>query len=83
MQRNWLATVKAKEREAAAASQAPIPTQPAEVPATQFTTSLSPPKAQSCAVCTPLGKLYPNECPITTNWDEDLREEEEKRKRSG
>ena len=31
-----------------------------------------------CAVCTPLGKLYPNKYPITLNWKEDLKKEEER-----
>ena len=80
MQMNWLTTVKVKEAEVTAASQAPTPTHPAEIPATQSYTSLSLPDTKYCAVCIPLGKLCPNEYPITTDWDEDPREEVEEGK---
>ena len=72
MQKNWFITVKAKEAEATVASQAPTPTQPAKIPVAQ-----SPflPDTKYCAVCTLLGKLCPNEYLITTDWEDDLREE--------
>ena len=76
-QRNWLATLKAKEAEVTTSSKAPTPVQQAEAPATQSTTSLSSPETKYCAVCTPLGKLYSNEYPIALDWDEDLGDEKE------
>ena len=77
MQRNWLTTVKAKETEAAASNQAPTPTQPAEAPATQSPNLSLSPNTKYCAVCTPLGKLCPNEYPLTLDWEDNLEEEEE------
>ena len=62
MQRNWLATVKAKEAEATASSQAPTPTQTEEAPATQSPTLPLSPDSKYCAVSTLLGKL----CPMNT-----------------
>ena len=69
-QRNWLATVMAKEAEATASSQAPAPTQPVEVPAAQSPTLPLCPDTRYCAVCTPLEKLCPNEYPITLDCEE-------------
>ena len=57
----------------------PTPTQPAEVSAAQSPTLPIFPDTKNCAVSTPLGKLSPNEYPISSDWDEDLREEEERK----
>ena len=65
MQRNWLAIGKAKEAEAT--KHAPTPVQPAKVSAVQ-----SP---KYCAICSPLGKLCPNEYPITADWQNDSKKE--------
>ena len=78
IQRNWPATLKAKEAEATESSHTPTLTQPAEAPVTQSNTSLSSPDTKYCMVCTPLGKFCPSEYPITLDWDEDLGEEEQK-----
>ena len=67
MQRNWLTTVKAKKAEAT--KQAPTPAQPAKAQAAQ-----SP---NYCAICTPSGKLCPNEYPITADWQDNFKEGEE------
>ena len=62
-QKNWLATIKAKEVEATASSQTPTPTQPAEAPVTQSPTSPLSPDTKDCAICTTLGKI----CPTNTH----------------
>ena len=80
MQRNWLCNSQGKKVEAAASSQTPTPTQPAEAPATQSPIVPLSPDTKYCAVCTPLGKLCPNEYPITLDWKEDLGKEEEEGK---
>ena len=77
-QRNWLTTLKAKETEAAASSQTPTPTQPVEVPATESPTPSTSPNMKYCAICTPLGKICPNEYPMSLDWDEDLEKQERK-----
>ena len=74
---NSVARVKGKEVEATISSQAPAPTQPAEVPAAQSPTLLLSLDTKYWAVCTPLGKLYPNKHPITLDWKKDLVEENE------
>ena len=77
-QRNWLATLRAKEEEAAASSQAPAPTQQADVPANQSPNSPLSPDTKYCTICTPLGKLCPYEYPILSDWDKDLKDKERK-----
>ena len=60
--------------------QAPTPTQPATASAAVLATQS--PAAQSsyiqspkyCAICSPLGKLCPNEYPITADWPDDSEE---------
>ena len=74
-QRNWLTTLKAKEVEATASSQAHAPTQPTVAPADQSPNSPLSPYTKYCAVCTPLGKLCPNEFPVCQDWGEDSKEE--------
>ena len=37
------------------------------------------PDTKYFAVCTPLGKLCPNEYPISSDWDKDIMEEEERK----
>ena len=54
MQRNWLIMIRAKE--ASAAKQAPTSAQPAKASAAQCHKS-----PKYCAICSPLGKLCPNE----------------------
>ena len=71
MQRNWLATVKAKEAEAA--KQASTPAQPATAPATVLATQSSATQTSDiqspkyCAICSPLGKLQTKEYHITAD----------------
>ena len=60
----FLTTLKAKEPEAAASSQAPTPTQPVEVPATQSTTLPTSPDTKYCAINTLLRKICCNEYPM-------------------
>ena len=79
MERNWLTTLKAKEAEAAASSKAPTPTQPGDASNAQSPTLLLSPDTKYCAVGIPLGELHPNEYPISSDWDKDLREEEERK----
>ena len=59
--------VKAKEAEAT--GQAPTLAQPAEAPAAK--------SSKYCAVCTPLGKLCPNDYPITADWQDNSEEGKE------
>ena len=54
IERNWLATLKAKEVEVAAYSQAPTPTQPVKDSAAQSPTLLASPDTKYFAICTPL-----------------------------
>ena len=69
---NWLATLKAKEVAGATTSQAPTPIQPMETPAAQSPTSPIPPEhTRYYATCTPLGKICPNNFPISLDWEED------------
>ena len=67
MQKNWLTTVKAKEAEAT--KQAPTPAQPAKASATK--------SQKYCVICSPSGKLCPNEYPITADWSDDSEEGKE------
>ena len=62
--------------EAAASSPAPTPTQPADAPADQSSNSPLSPKIKYCAVCSLLGRLCPNEFPVTQDWEKDSKEEE-------
>ena len=64
--------------EGTAVSQAPATSQPIEAPAAQCPTSPIPPDTKYCAICTPMGKICPNEFPVSLDWDEDLKEEERK-----
>ena len=77
IQRNWLATGRAKEAEATPSSQTPAPNQPAEAPAAQSPTLPLSPNRKYRAVSIPLEKMCPNDYPITLDWEEDLGEEEE------
>ena len=70
------AALRAKELEAAGSRQGPAHTQPADAPANQSSNSLLSPKEKYCAICTPLGKLHPNEFPGSQEWDEDSKEKE-------
>ena len=54
------------------------PSQPADAPANQSPNSPLSPDTKYCAICTPLGKLCPNEFPVSLDWNEDLKEEERK-----
>ena len=72
MKRNWLTTVKAKEAETT--NQTPTPTQPTTASVTQSSDIQSP---KYCAICSPLGKLCPNEHPITANWPDDSKKGKE------
>ena len=77
MQRNWLATFKAKEVEAT--KQVPTPAQPARTSATR-SSAIQPSVVQSpkyCKICTSLEKLCLNEYPITTDWQDNSGKEEE------
>ena len=65
-----------KEAEAAASSQASTPTQLAEAPATQSPSSPLSPDTKYCIICTILGKICPNEYPMSSDWDKDLKEQE-------
>ena len=81
-QQNWLANLKAKEVVSATSSQAPTPSQPMDTQAPQCPTSPTPPSTEHtkyCAICTPLGKIYPIEFPMSSDKDKDDQEEEEKR----
>ena len=62
-------------------SQAPTPSQPVNTPSMQYPTSpitLHTRHPKYCAISTPLGKIYPKECPMPLNWHKDLKEEERK-----
>ena len=62
MQRNWLTMVRAKEAEAA--KQAPTPAQPVMASAKESAAeSLAIQSPKYCAICTPLGKLFPVNIP--------------------
>ena len=61
--------------EAAASSEAPAPTQPADAPANQSPNPPLSPNAKYCAICTTLGKLHPNEFSVSQEWEEDSEEE--------
>ena len=61
IQKNWLTTLRAKEVEATASSWALAPTQPADVPANQSPNSSLSLDTKYCAICTPVGKLCPND----------------------
>ena len=56
----------------------PIPTQPAEAPAAQSHRTPQTPGTRYCAICTPPGTICPNEYPMSSDWNEDLEEEERK-----
>ena len=81
LQRNWLAMVRAKEVEAT--KQAPTYTQPPKASATASAAQSSATQTsvtQStlyCAICIPLGKLCPSEYPITADWQDNSKKEEE------
>ena len=61
--------LKQKKQKVKYQARPPTAAKSAEVPATQ-----SP---KYCVVCTPVGKLCPNEYPITSDWQDDLEEGEE------
>ena len=63
---------------ATASSQIPTPTQPVEKPAAQSPTSSFSPDTKYCAICTSLGKICPNEFPVSLDWNEGLRAEDRK-----
>ena len=77
-QRNWLATLKTKEAEATAPSQDPAPTKLADASADQSPNSSLSPDKKYYAICTPSGKLWPNEFPVSQDREEDFEEEEAK-----
>ena len=68
-------------KEVAGAREAPAPSQPMEAPVAQSPTSPIPPNTEHikyCVICIPLGKICPNEYPMSSDWDENLEEEERK-----
>ena len=67
--RTWLATL----RKRTAASRKAL-TKPAKAQANQSSNSSLSPEEKYCAICTPLGKLCPNEFPESQDW-EDSEEE--------
>ena len=73
-----LATLKIKEAEGALASQASAPRQSIEAPAAQSPTAPISPDTKYCATCTPVGRNCPNEFPVSSDWDDNLGEEERK-----
>ena len=80
IQQNWLATLKAKEAEDTATSQTPTPSHPMEAPGIQPPISPIPPKhTKYCAICTPLGKICPNEFPMCLDWNDNEEEDEERK----
>ena len=64
--------------EAVAFSQVPTLAQPVEAPADQSSNSHISPDTKYCILCTPLGKLCPNEFPVSSDWDKNLKQEERK-----
>ena len=76
IQWSWLATLKAKEVPGTTTSEAPVPSQPMKTTAAQSSTSpVTPEHTKYCAICTPLGKIYPNKFPMSSGWDKDNEKE--------
>ena len=75
-QRTCLTTFKIKEAEATISTHFPAPSQPADAPADESSNSPLSLDTKYCALCTPLGKLCPNEFPVSQDWEEDSKEEE-------
>ena len=65
---NWLANLKAKEVAGTTTSQAPTPSHPVNTPTMQSPTSPIPLEhIKYCIICTPLGKICPNEFPMSSD----------------
>ena len=71
--------LKAKEAESSTPSQAPAPSQSVNTPVVQCSTSPIPLEhTKYYVICTPLGNICPNEYPMCSDWNKDLKEEDRK-----
>ena len=82
-QQNWIATLgKAKDATGATTSLAPIQTsQLMDTPSTLSPTSPKSPTKftehlRYCTICIPVGKICPKEFPLSSDWDNDEKDED-------